>query len=83
MGNARGSVAVAINSIGLGARGLADQVRGVAGIPPKGLTSGELRLSSGEPHVLLYEVSWSDRSWQYACEAARSFVPTEGMHYQM
>lgn len=81
--NSRGGIAVSANSIYIGARNLKDQVRGVSGEAPKGLASGEIRVSAGEPHVLAYTVGWQRGDWQYSCHAARSFVPVEGAHYQM
>jgi len=81
--NPRGGIAVSANSVYIGARNLKDQVRGVSGEAPKGLASGEIRVSVGEPQVLAYTVSWRRGDWQYSCHAARSFVPVEGAHYQM
>lgn len=81
--NPRGGIAVSASSIYIGARSLKDQVRGVAGVAPPGLASGEIRLAAGEPHVLSYGMTWRKGDWEHHCIATRSFVPVEGAHYQM
>lgn len=83
LANERGGIAVSANPIYVGARGVAHQIRGVTGDAPKDLTSGELRLWADEPYVLRYAVRWGEGSKAYSCNAARSFVPVAGAHYQM
>lgn len=83
MANPRGGVAVSASQLYLGARGVTNQLRGVVGEAPKSVVSGELRLTAGEPAILLYSVNWRVGDFNYNCHLARSFVPVAGAHYQM
>ena len=83
MANPRGGVAVSASQLYLGARGVTNQVRGVVGDAPKGVVSGELRLTAGEPATVLYSLNWRVGDYMYNCHLARSFVPVAGAHYQL
>lgn len=80
--NPRGGLALTASSVYIGAAGIKDQMRGVTGGAPPGLSSGELRVAAGEPHVITYAIAWRDGDWMRGCRVARSFVPVEGAHYQ-
>ena len=81
--NPRAGIAVSANQIYLGARGVTNQLRGVVGDAPKGVASGELRLTAGEPVTLRYNQSWRVGDYIYHCQVSRSFVPVPGAQYQL